>query len=154
MPRYELVPFNLDDAVMVSSWLLDADDVVMFTGERLYPVQPADVILWSRDATCTYLLLSNAEPIGYGEIVEDDADGDIEIGRMILAPGRRKGEAGSVLLAMLCDLVSREFPYEQVWLRVGRLNARALSNGLGNGFVEDPDTSGQNFIWLRKQLCH
>ena len=153
MPNYYLIRFNLLDAPLVASWLLDADDVATFTGERHYPIVGSDVAIWSRDATSAHLLLDDGEPVAYGEVVEDDAEGDIEIARLILAPDRRTCDAGQVLIASLCEVASRLFPYDCVWLRVGRADDRTLSNGMRNGFVEDPAASGQNFIWLRKQLC-
>ncbi|MDR3707977.1 MAG: hypothetical protein P4L33_06735 [Capsulimonadaceae bacterium] len=154
MSTYQLVPFHIFEARLVASWLLDADDTARFTGERRYPVEPGEVAMWAQEASSAHLLLVDGEAAAYGEIIEDDADGDIEIGRLVIAPERRSQPTGRILVAHLCEMVRLDYPYDEVWLRVGREYEADLSNGIVNGFVEAPECSGPNFIWLRKQLCH
>ncbi|HEY3330637.1 MAG TPA: GNAT family N-acetyltransferase [Capsulimonadaceae bacterium] len=148
--KYELIPFRLDDAALVADWLLDADDVAQVTGERRFPVDPSDIVVWSYEASRAYLLIEGEVPVAYGELVEDEADGDIEIGHVVIAPDSRSGDAGRDLLAQLVDKAQDGYPYDDIWLRVSRSNARQLRDAAANGFTEEPEASGENFIWLRK----
>jgi predicted GNAT family N-acyltransferase len=150
MPTYELTPFRLDDAALVADWFLDADDVAQVTGERRFPIDADDLVVWSYEATRAYLLTEDDFPVAYGEIVEDDAEGDVEIGRLIVAPSWRERPAGEVLVKMLADKVETSFNYDETWLRVSRENARQLSYAVTNGFHEAPECSGEKYIWLRK----
>ncbi len=150
MPTYELMPFRLDDAALVADWFLDADDVAQVTGERQFPVEPDDVVVWSYEATRAYLLTEDDFPVAYGEIVEDDAEGDVEIARLVVAPPWRERQIGSVLVKLLADKVEQSFSYGETWLRVGRDNARQAAQALNNGFHEVPECSGEKFLWLKK----
>jgi len=150
MPHYSLQPFNVYDAIAVASWLLDADDVALATGERRYPVEPADVIVWSHEASRAYLLTCDGEPAGYAELVEDEADGDLDIDHVVLAPERRHDETGCQLLELLTSEARRGFPYDAVWLRVHRENIRQIDHAAKVGFVESPEVSGPKFIWHKK----
>ena len=147
-----LIPFELHAAPYLCHWFVDADDVERVVGERRYPVTPIDFLEWRQGATDCYLLVGDDGPVAYGEIRVDDAEDDLEIGHILVAPDYRRHRAGGIMIASLVEAARRSYRFPEVWLRVTRGHDRDLSEALENGFVAHEPASGQRFLWLRRNL--
>lgn len=97
----ELVAFDATHAATVANWPLSPTESLHWCGE--YPLSPETVTSWSNtDDIQAYLLMTDTEPIGYGELWLDDDE--TELARLILAPPHRNQGAGHHLVTALTNV--------------------------------------------------
>ena len=139
-----LRPFPADSAGVVSGWAVTDEEVLMWCSLRSAPVPPAQINAWAReDWAEPFGLYRDGQLVAYGELWTDDGEAEIELGRLIVAPGERGQGLGRRLAAMLADLARSRYP--RVFLRVHPGNIAALRCYAAAGFR--PVDPGQAAAW-------
>ena len=151
---FQLRPFNLEDTETVAEWVNSPEDAYALDPTSFYPLSPDTVKGWRVESASDYafILCLDGDMVAYGDIIEDEADKDIEIQRILVKPEMRDRGIGSVLLGRLCAFIVESYPYTEVWMRVGRDNAPAASCGRAAGFQQDDTHSGPKYIWMKRTL--
>jgi GNAT superfamily N-acetyltransferase len=152
MAHYELRPFGPVEAVAVASWAASPEDRQELGGAA-YALTADDVTLWTLEANWSFTLFQDGLPVAYGEIIEDEVEGDVELQHLLVAPSLRRAGVGRALVSRLCTFLAASRPYREVWLRAGRQNAAMQCCACAAGFVEVADMSGPRFLWLKKSLA-
>jgi ribosomal protein S18 acetylase RimI-like enzyme len=116
---------------------------------------PAEVVVgWAAQPDVTaYLLVTDDEPVAYGEVWSDEAEGEAELARLIVAPVARGRGVGRALTAAL---VARA-RYDDIFVRVRPDNAVALGTYRSAGFEDvAPELQAEwnapqprPYVWLR-----
>ncbi len=151
---FQLRPFNLEDSHIVASWVISPEDAYAVDTASFYPMSPETVSGWRVESASDYafILCLDGDMVAYGDIIEDEADKDIEIQRILVRPELRDQGIGSALLSRLCAFIVESYPYTEVWMRIGRDNAAAASCARATGFVQDNTHSGPKYIWMKRML--
>ncbi len=92
----------------------------------------------------------------YGEVWEDPAEGEAELGRIIVAPHRRGQGIGRRFVALLAAEAERR-GFSHIWLRVVPLNRAAIACYSAAGFVRaTPEEEAElnrgqprAYVWMR-----
>ena len=142
-------------AALVASWAV-GDEVVRawcaVEGDR---VPAEDVAGWSEAADVeAYLLNDDEGPVAYGELWLDDEEGEVELARLLVAPGRRGHGVGRALTRALTEQAQDTHPeLPAVILRVRPENLPAIRCYAAAGFVDVPEdeqaswNQGQRFAY-------
>lgn len=131
----DLVPFDSAHAATVAGWPQAATEVSMWCGLREFPLSPRTVAAWQyTDDVRAHLLVDAGQPIGYGELWIDDEEQEIELARIIVAPGARGKGHGRTLVGELLAQAYRTNHWA-VFLRVHPGNDRALRCYRATGFI-------------------
>lgn len=155
-----LRPFARDEAVLVASWAVSADEVRAWcsrAGERV----PADVVAsWSAPDDVEAHVLVDGErpgvPLAYGELWFDPDEGEAELAHLIVAPAHRGQGVGRRLAALLAGAARDRPGVATVALRVVPGNAAAVRAYRGAGFAEVDEATralwntGQpaDYVWM------
>ena len=153
----ELVPFTLAYAAVATSWARSAEEAVMWCEEREFRV-PAQVVAgWQRDDEVRAHLLTVGDAlIGYGELWLDAQEKEVELARIIIAPGVRGKGYGRILVQLLLpEAVKAGYP--DIFMRVHPDNGIALRCYQRAGFVAVDASLAQawntgqpvSYVWLR-----
>ncbi len=151
MAHHELRPFTVAEAEQVAAWAASVEDCEHLAGSP-DPLTADDVALWVMEANAAFTLRRDGDLLAYGEVMEDEVEGDVEIQHLLVAPGARGGGVGRALLSRLCEYLAGSRPYPEVWLRAGRGNAPMLACARAAGFTEVPGMSGPRYLWLKRKL--
>jgi GNAT superfamily N-acetyltransferase len=151
MANDELRPFAAAEAEQVASWAVSAEDCTSLTGSPS-AVSADDIALWTMEANWAFTLRLDGDLVAYGEIMEDEVEGDVEVQHLLVAPDMRGKGVGRTLLAHLCTFLAAERSYPEVWLRAGRTDAAVLACAHAGGFAEVPHMSGPRYLWLKRSL--
>ncbi len=152
LPVYELRPFALAEAETVAAWAASPPDVRAVSGTDEFPLTADQVAAWTYEADYAFTLRRDGDLVAYGEVLEDVVEQDVEVQHLLVAPDVRATGVGRALLSRLCAFLAEARPYPEVWLRVGRDDARAAACARAAGFEAIPDMSGPRFLWLKKPL--
>lgn len=142
--RVPLRPFDPAQAGFVASWAAGDADVVRawisIEGETV----PAEVVAgWSEadDVEAFLFAESDGSPVvAYGELWLDDEEGEVELARLLVAPGHRGRGIGRVLVRELVARARATHPQlTAVILRVQPGNSRAIRAYGAAGFVALPE---------------
>jgi RimJ/RimL family protein N-acetyltransferase len=152
MPRFEMRPFALSEAERVASWAASPIDVRHVAPENLYPLSAADLASWIVESNFAFTLRCEGDLVAYGDLIEDEVAGDMEVGHLLVAPDMRGQGMGQALLSRLCAFAAASRPHDEIWFRVGHGNAPAAACARAIGFVDDDKVSGPRFQWMRKSL--
>jgi ribosomal protein S18 acetylase RimI-like enzyme len=90
--------------------------------------------------------------VAYAEITEDEADKDVEIGHLIVAPNRIAAGVGLEMLVKLTERLKDAYPYDEVWASVNPRDDDATEFLASAGFEEAAEVSGPNALWMKKKL--
>lgn len=150
-PVYELRPFALAEAETVAAWAASPEDARAVSGAD-DPLTADQVAAWTYEADDAFTLRRDGDLVAYGEVLEDVVEQDVEVQHLLVAPDARGAGVGRALLSRLCAFLAHARPYPEVWLRVGRDDARAAACARAAGFESVPDMSGPRFLWLKKTL--
>ena len=151
MAHYELRPFGPAEAAMIAAWSASAEDREgLDGGQNLLTAD--EVVFWSLEANWAFTLFRDGTPVAYGEIVEDEVEGDVELQHLLVAPRARRSGVGQALVSRLCAFLAASRPYPEVWLRAGRQNGAMQCCAHAAGFADVAEMSGPRFLWLKKSL--
>ncbi|MFJ8934660.1 GNAT family N-acetyltransferase [Streptomyces sp. NPDC102365] len=150
-------PFDTKHASLVAGWPVTAAEALMWCGPREFPVTERTVTAWQREQDVTaYVLLVDEQPVAYGELWPDTEKDEVELARIIVAPGARGRGLGRRLVR---DLLAeaRRTGLSESFMRVHPHNTAALRCYRGAGFEPVDATSaaawnaGQpvDYTWLR-----
>ncbi len=152
-----LLPFSPVHATLVAGWPASAGEVALWCGRREFPVPARAVTDWQRDADVqAHVLVDGEQILGYGELWLDTEEDEVELARVIVAPGVRGTGLGRVLVrGLLARAV--EAGFSDVFMRVHPDNARALRCYKGAGFAPvDPalaaawnEAQPVGYVWLQ-----
>jgi len=154
----DLLPFAADHAVTVAGWPTSAGEVVMWCGRQEFPVPAQTITDWQRDDDVqAHVLVEDERAVGYGELWFDVEEDEVELARIIVAPGFRGKGLGRVLVrGLLAQALG--VGYSDVFMRVHPDNEGALRCYQGAGFV--PVDAGLaeswnaaqpvNYVWLQR----
>ena len=155
----ELLPFAPAHAATVAGWPVSAQEVLMWCGRQEFPLPARTVAGWQRDEDVqAHVLVVGADVVGYGELWFDAEEDEVELARIIVAPGRRGSGWGRTLVrGLLAHAVAAG--HADVFMRVHPLNAAALRCYRGAGFVTvDADLAASwnaaqptAYVWLRHE---
>ncbi|GAA4181662.1 hypothetical protein GCM10022252_06410 [Streptosporangium oxazolinicum] len=153
----DLLPFTATYAATVAGWPASPLEVAMWCGRHEFPLPARVVADWQRgEDVRSHLLLAEEGPLGYGELWVDTEEDEIELARIIVAPGARGRGIGRELVRGLAAL-AREAGYANVFMRVHPDNDRALRCYRGAGFLlVDAHLAAEwnvaqpvDYVWLR-----
>lgn len=141
----------------VARWPGSPTEVALWCGRQDFPV-PVDVVAGWREASDVeaYVLYEGPDPVAYGELWVDTEESEVELARVIVAPGARGRGVGRHLVAELA-VRARQTGLPDVYLRVHPDNAPALRCYRAAGFEPvAPETAAQwnvrqpvAYVWLR-----
>ncbi|MFF9896321.1 GNAT family N-acetyltransferase [Streptomyces longispororuber] len=155
-----LVPFAPEHAPAVAAWARSVVEAVLWCGERRYPVTARAVAGWSRGSGVrARLLVAGDRPVGYGELWPDEAEDEVELARIIVAPRERGHGLGRTLVRALFA-EARGTGLRAAFLRVHPANTPALACYRAAGFtpVAAEDAALWNarqpvaYVWLHRPL--
>ncbi|HZG04563.1 MAG TPA: GNAT family N-acetyltransferase [Streptomyces sp.] len=166
----DLLPFSPAHAAVVAGWPRSAAEVLMWCGERAFPLPARRVAEWQREEGVRgRVLVVDGAPAGYGELWFDDGEnseegtgeGEVELARIIVAPAARgRGLGRALVRGLLAEALDAGRP--DVFLRVHPDNAAALRCYRGAGFVpvaaewaaEWNAAQPVAYTWLRRPRPH
>jgi [ribosomal protein S18]-alanine N-acetyltransferase len=138
--------FEGGDAAVVAGWVETPEARVMWCGEST--VDAGTVAGWAAgEDVRAYVLTEGDAPVGYGELWLDDEEGEVELARIVVAPGRRGRGVGRSLATALAGIAQTH--HDAVFLRVHPSNADALRCYAGAGFT--PVAPAEADEWNRAQ---
>ncbi|MFI8287639.1 GNAT family N-acetyltransferase [Streptomyces sp. NPDC085614] len=153
----ELLPFAAAHAGTVAGWPASAQEVVMWCGRQEFPLPARTVAGWQQDEDVqAHVLVVGGDVVGYGELWFDAEEDEVELARIIVAPGSRGAGRGRALVrGLLAHAVAAG--HGDVFMRVHPLNAAALRCYRGAGFVTvDAELAASwnaaqptEYVWLR-----
>jgi [ribosomal protein S18]-alanine N-acetyltransferase len=153
--RVPLQPFDHAHAALVASWA-DGDEVVRAWCAVEGDAVPADVVAgWSQADDVEAYLFTNptdaaTELVAYGELWLDEDEGEVELARLLVAPGRRGQGVGRALVSALVERARRSHPeLPAVILRVRPENEQAIRAYAAAGFTAVP--AGEQASWNQGQ---
>ena len=152
MGQFELRPFAVPEAETIAHWAPTAEDVWHLGGLEQTEMTASQVAAWTMETTFAFTLRRDGDLVAYGEVLEDEVEGDVEIQHLLVAPDMRRQGIGAALLSRLAAFVAASRPYPVVWVRVGRDNEPAARCARAVGFEADEAMSGPRFLWLKKPL--
>ena len=135
-----LLPFHPEQAELVASWANGADVVRAWCAVEADRVTPDVVAGWSQaEDVEAFVLEREGEAVAYGELWLDDDEGEVELARLLVAPGRRGHGLGQALTRALSARARESHPrLPTVFLRVRPDNERALRCYAAAGYVAVP----------------
>jgi ribosomal protein S18 acetylase RimI-like enzyme len=155
--RLDLLPFAAGHAATVAGWAASAEEAAMWCGQREFPLPARTVEAWQQDEDVrARLLVLDGTPVGYGELWCEADEDEVELARLIVAPGARgRGLGRTLVRALLTQALGTG--RAEVFLRVHPANERALRCYRGAGFVAvDPALAASwnaaqpvAYAWLR-----
>lgn len=152
MGHFELRPFALPEAETIAHWAPTAEDAWHVAGLEQTEVTASTVAAWTMETNFAFTLRHDGDLVAYGEILEDEVEGDVEIQHLLVAPDMRHQGIGQAMLSRLAAFVAASRPYPVVWMRVGRDNEPAVRCARAVGFEDDDAMSGPRFLWLKMPL--
>ncbi|MEU8382658.1 GNAT family N-acetyltransferase [Streptosporangium sp. NPDC048865] len=153
----DLLPFATSHAATVAGWPASPEEVAMWCGRHEFPLPARVVTDWQLgEDVRSHMLFADGDLLGYGELWVDPEEGEIELARIIVAPGARGRGIGRELVRGLTAL-ARDAGYADVFMRVHPDNDRALRCYRGAGFVPvDAHLAAEwnlpqpvAYVWLR-----
>ncbi|WP_436758716.1 GNAT family N-acetyltransferase [Streptosporangium sp. V21-05] len=153
----DLLPFDTAHASTVAGWPASPREVEMWCGRHEFPLPARVVADWQLgEDVRSHMLFADGDPLGYGELWVDPEEGEIELARIIVAPGARGAGIGRHLVRGLAAL-ARDTGYADVFMRVHPDNDRALRCYRGAGFLTvDAHLAAEwnvpqpvDYVWLR-----
>ncbi|MCX2185003.1 GNAT family N-acetyltransferase [Streptomyces sp. SKN60] len=155
----DLLPFSAAHAVAVANWPTSGSEVFMWCGQQKFPVPTQTVADWQRDDDVqAHVLVEDCRLVGYGELWFDAEEDEVELARIIVAPGSRMKGLGRVLVrGLLAQALGAG--YRDVFMRVHPHNETALRCYRGAGFVPVDVGLAQswnadqpvNYVWLQHE---
>ncbi len=152
MPHFELRPFAPVEAEIVAGWAATPTDLWHLDATDDFPLTADQVAAWTLEANWVFTLRRDGDLVAYGEIMEDEVEGDVEILHLLVAPDARHEGVGQALISRLCAFLIASRPYPEVWLRAGRTNEPAIACAYAAGFADVEAMSGPRYLWLKKVL--
>ncbi|MEU6082999.1 GNAT family N-acetyltransferase [Streptomyces sp. NPDC047108] len=152
----DLLPFAPAHAEAVASWPASSTEVTLWCGRSEFPVSEQTISGWQQDDDVqAHVLVEGDQLLGYGELWLDAEEDEVELARIIIAPGARGKGLGRVLVGHLAERALGT-GFADVFLRVHPDNDRALRCYLGAGFVRvDPGLAADwnaaqpvDYVWL------
>ena len=146
-------------AAAVARWPVSLHEVVMWCGEREFPMTEQTIDGWQQgDDTEAYVLkeASGAQVLGYGELWIDAEEDEVELARIIVARDLRgRGLGRALVRGLLARAI--EAGFDGVFMRVHSDNNAALRCYRGAGFVPvEADLAATwnavqpvSYIWLK-----
>lgn len=152
MSHFEMRPFAVAESEMIAHWATTQEDAWRVAGIEGGPLTADQVATWTMETNFAFTLRRDGDLVAYGEILEDEVEGDVEIQHLLVAPDMRRQGIGQAMLSRLTAFLSASRPYSEVWMRVGRDNEPAALCAHSMGFMEDEQMSGPRYLWLKKSL--
>ena len=129
----ELVSFDPACAAEVSGWTRSEAETRAWCARDEARVPPEVITAWAgEEGVRAFGVLDETTLVAYGELWLDDAEEEVELARLIVAPGRRGQGVGRWLVARLTHEARRLHP--TVFLRVLPQNEAALRCYVAAGF--------------------
>ena len=129
----ELRPFDPARATDVCGWTRSEAETRAWCGRDEARIPPEVIVAWGREKDVRAFGVSDGTLlVAYGELWLDDEEREIELARLIVAPGRRGKGVGRWLAAQLAREAQRLHPV--VFLRVLPENVAALRCYVAAGF--------------------
>lgn len=147
---WRLVPPGPAHAAVVARWSTSAAEARAWVSAHEHPFPPERVAAWwdAADVHAWLLLDPEDAPVAYGELWDDEAEDEVELARLIVAPDRRRQGVGRRLVDELVALALTSGRATRL-LRVVPDNAAALALYRSAGFRDvGPDLAGE---WNRGQ---
>jgi len=152
-----LADFRSEHAETVLGWVESAEDALGWAETPFLRVGPDLLATWHAQpgiVPCVGLL--GDELCAYGYVWEDHAEREAEVGRVIVAPERRRQGVGRTFASLLANEATRR-GFEVVLARTVRANRAAFACYRSAGFVrmDREDEVAMNFdqnedyVWLR-----
>lgn len=156
-----LLEFRDAHAREISRWATSVEEVRRWSGSDTgFPVDVSVFRRWHADPDVKpYVLCDGAALIGYGEVWVDEAEHEVELGRIIVSPARRGRGVGKRFVRLLLKRAARsDFP--DAFVRVVPDNHGAIACYRSAGFSLVPESEreqynrGQpvDYVWMRHPL--
>lgn len=156
-----LEPLHPSDAQHIVRWATTAEEARWWGGQGVrWPVSASILRGWHADPDVwPYVLREDGVPLAYGEVWVDDDEQEVELGRIIVRPERRRQGVGRLVVSLLVEQAALT-GYRTAFLRVAAENGAALVCYQAAGFVPVPAdeqrafNQGQpiEYVWLQRDL--
>ncbi len=156
-----LLEFGDAHAREVAGWATSIEEVRRWAGsEPGFPVDVSVFDRWHADPDVKFYISCDGDAlIGYGEVWVDEAEREVELGRIIVRPASRGRGAGKRLVRLLLERASLS-GLADAFVRVVPENAVAIACYRSAGFSPVPETEreqynrGQpvDYVWMRRSL--
>ena len=128
-----LRPFAPSDYTLLSSWFNSLPDVVQWGGSHVsYPITPADLDVMLQEGQSQppsrrcWMVCRGDTPVGHAQLAYDWRDGNIRLGRVVIAPSERGQGLGRPMVTLMIDEAFRTPGIERLELNVYTFNERAI----------------------------
>lgn len=152
MPHFEMRAFAAAEADTVAHWIGSPQDAWHIAGLEDWPIASHQIVQWTMETNLAFTLRRDGDLAAYGEILEDEVEGDAEIQHLLVAPDMRGQGIGQAMLSRLIAVLAATRPYPIVWMRIGRDNQPAQLCARASGFEADTSMSGPRYLWMKKSL--
>ena len=153
-----LSPFADSHAGEIGSWPVTSDEAKAWAGNRTrFPVMPAQFRCWHDDPNVhPFVAFQNNDLVAYGELWVEQAEQEVELGRIIVHPKRRKMGVGHSFVTALVDHAAT-FGFVNLIIRVLPDNVYAIRCYESAGFqavpIQDQETYNRGqptaYVWLK-----
>lgn len=152
MPHFEMRPFAVAEADTIAHWIGSQEDAWRIAGLEEWPVTSQQIVQWTMETNYAFTLRRDGDLAAYGEILEDEVEGDVEIQHLLVAPDMRREGIGHAMVSRLVAFLAASRPYPIVWMRIGRDNQPGRNCARASGFEDDEAMSGPRYLWMKKSL--
>lgn len=155
--EFLLAPFDTTHAGTLLGWVQSPAELDAWASAGDSELSPALFREWHADPDVhPFLLLGEGRLCGYGEVWEDQAEGEAELARILVAPDERGRGIGRRFVGLLARR-ALDRGFDEIGLRVLPSNAPALACYRRAGFVrakpeeEARFNEGQprSYVWMR-----
>lgn len=148
--KADIVPYTADYARTVHSWIDSRETAANLELTVDYP--PGDDVIetWQEENMVSYLLMSGAGPVAYGELWYRPAELAMQVRRLLVAPRYRDNGFGCKMLLLLCEIAGRRKEVAKVYLTVNWDNRTALGCYLKAGFTVAGTTHDKPGLYLTR----
>jgi ribosomal protein S18 acetylase RimI-like enzyme len=156
-----LVESRESDAREIVRWATSLEEVRRWAGSAGgWPVDESVFRRWHADPDVKAYVLCDAEvPVGYGEVWTDEAEQEVELGRVIVRPASRGRGVGRRFVRLLLERACVS-GLPDAFVRVVPENGAALACYRGVGFspVPEPERERYNrgqpvdYVWMHYPL--
>lgn len=131
-----LVPFLPAHGPLVATWATTSVDLDQWASLDRAPTEETFATWLAEPGAHAHLLMDDV-PLAYGELWVSEQVDEVELARLLVAPGLRNRGVGRTLVQLLVD-ASRAFPISTAWVRVVPANVAALRCYAAAGFSRVP----------------
>ena len=114
----DIVPYTAEYEQLVRGWI-DSEETYRHVCQATDFPPPEDIVgNWQRVDVAAYILLTDRQPVAYGELWDRPVEMGAEIGHLLVDPYKRSRGYGSLMLQLLFERASGRPRVQKVMLHL------------------------------------